>query len=156
MSTPGPAIDDARAAVDLAFADVPRPVAFARGTCGCSECLEHEATLASHTRDTIGLAELGNPGWDPICFASDMAFAYYLPALVRLALTTDAYLDQLCFHLGRSGRQAAITREQAAAVLAALWAMVEADRVDACDAPGVEDAIAALEARLAAPEGEGA
>lgn len=36
----------------------------------CDECAEHDETLRSTDVDTIGLGELGNPAWDPICFCS--------------------------------------------------------------------------------------
>ena len=47
---------------------------------------------------------MGNPGWDPICFTSPEGFAYYFPALARLALAPPSaqhgwYADQLLFHL---------------------------------------------------------
>lgn len=68
----------------------------------CDECAEHDQTLLSHDIDSIGLNELGNPGWDPICFCSDEGKKYYLPALVRLSLSTiqdEFYFDQFLFHL---------------------------------------------------------
>jgi hypothetical protein len=137
--------------VRQAFAEVPRPAEFGRGTCGCEECQEHERTLASHTPESIGMDELGNPGWDPICFANDAAFVYYLPAMLRLALETDYYADQLCFHLTLPGRLDPLSREQAATVLNALWALVDSARageLDECEARGLEDAIARLDERL--------
>jgi hypothetical protein len=99
--------DDARApeaelllAVQRAFAAVPRPEHFTDYR-HCCECAEHDATLRGATPASIGLADLGNPGWDPICFVTVEAFHYYLPALARLALGRgrDYYLDQLLFHL---------------------------------------------------------
>ena len=68
----------------------------------CSECAEHDETLRSHTPDTISLAELGNPGWDPICFVDSIdGFRYYLPALARLCCGKgdEYYLGQFLFHL---------------------------------------------------------
>jgi Family of unknown function (DUF6714) len=70
----------------------------------CCECAEHDATLLAFDRESIGLEQLGNPGWDPLCFTSTEGFLYYLPALVRLTLDTidkpqETYLDQLLFHL---------------------------------------------------------
>jgi hypothetical protein len=135
-----------------AFANVPRPAELGRGTCRCEECAEHEQTLASHTPETITLAELGNPGWDPMCFANDAAFAWYMPAMVRFALTTDLYIDQLCFHLALPSRADALTAEQTGAVRDALWAYVEATppgELDCCDARAIEDALRKLDERLA-------
>jgi hypothetical protein len=87
--------------VERAFADVPRPEHFLTDYRHCCECAEHETTLGAATPATIGLAELGNPGWDPICFISIEGFHYYLPALARLAVGrgADHYLDQFIFHL---------------------------------------------------------
>ena len=108
-----------------AFNTFERPTEFIRGTCYCAECLEHNQTLASHNPETITLAELGNPAWDPMCFASDQAFAYYLPALIRLAFGPDSYLDQLLFHLNTPGRLNILDEKQARALLDALWVLIE-------------------------------
>lgn len=73
----------------------------------CEECLEHDETLLGRTIDTIGLEELGSPGWDPLCFCTAEGIKYYMPALIRLSLTTikdEFYLEQLLFHLERDGR----------------------------------------------------
>ncbi len=70
----------------------------------CEECHEHDETLKNATRESIGLEELGNPGWDPICFInSAQGFQYYLPALARLATGRDNqyYLGQFLFHLNQ-------------------------------------------------------
>jgi hypothetical protein len=118
-------VDEAIAKVVLVFSGVPRPELFIRGTCHCCECMEHNQTLASHTPETIGMDELGNPGWDPICFASDPAFVYYMPAMVRLALSSEYYVDQFLFHLNISGRVDVLNAEQASAVLQCLWVVQE-------------------------------
>ena len=70
----------------------------------CEECEEHDQTLLALDIDIIGIDELGNPGWDPICFASPEGKKYYLPALIRLSLDTmmdEFYLDQFLFHLAQ-------------------------------------------------------
>ena len=74
----------------------------------CCECAEHDQTLLASNVDTIGLEQLGNPGWDPLCFSSPQGLIYYMPALVRLTLDTienprESYLDQLLFHLIKDG-----------------------------------------------------
>ena len=72
----------------------------------CCECAEHDETLLSADIETIGLKELGNPGWDPMCFASPEGKKYYFPALIRLSLETiesEFYLDQFLFHLEWDG-----------------------------------------------------
>ena len=85
--------------------DVPKPDHFTNFR-HCDECAEHDRTLLSADVDTIGLDQLGNPGWDPICFASPEGKQYYLPALIRLSLETmtgDFYLETLLFHLAGNG-----------------------------------------------------
>jgi len=106
--------------VRLACSDEPRPEHFTDHV-HCCECAEHDATLRDAAPETIGLAELGNPGWDPICFVTPAGFRYYLPALARLALGRGQayYLGQFLFHM-RSGRAAELTAAQRAGVLALL------------------------------------
>ena len=72
----------------------------------CDECAEHDETLRSYTPKSIGLEQLGNAGWDPICFVLPKAFKYYFPALVRLSLDpegSNGYLDQFLFHVTYQG-----------------------------------------------------
>ena len=74
----------------------------------CEECAEHDQTLQSFDPDSIGLDQLGNPGWDPMCFVSPDAFLYYFPALVRLTIHDDgddSYLDQFLFHVTYEGEK---------------------------------------------------
>jgi hypothetical protein len=54
----------------------------------CCECAEHNAVLTASDVNSIGLQQLGNPGWDPLCFAAVEGLLYYLPALIRLTLET--------------------------------------------------------------------
>jgi hypothetical protein len=86
--------------IQQAFQGVQRPEHFTNYQ-HCDECFDHDETLRGQTPETIGLTELGNPGWDPICFISVEGFHYYLPALSRLALgqVPEYYLDQFLFHL---------------------------------------------------------
>lgn len=119
--------EQALVAVERAFRDALRPREFIRGTCYCQECLEHNRTMAAHTPATISLTELGNPGWDPMCFANEAAFAYFLPAMVRLAFEEPAYIDQLLFHLNCPDRPGPLTPPQAEALLQALRALSEAE-----------------------------
>lgn len=75
----------------------------------CCECAEHDETLVAHDIDSIGLEQLGNPGWDPLCFSSPEGLIYYMPALIRLTLNTidnpqEMYLDQMLFHLIQDGK----------------------------------------------------
>ncbi len=72
----------------------------------CDECAEHDETLRNATIEGIGLAELGNPGWDPVCFCSDEGKKHYMLAFIRLSLDTiddECYLAQLLFHLQGDG-----------------------------------------------------
>ena len=74
----------------------------------CCECAEHDQTLLTFDIDSIGLEQLGNPGWDPLCFSSPEGLIYYMPALVRITVNTvdslqESYLDQLLFHLIKDG-----------------------------------------------------
>ena len=72
----------------------------------CCECQEHEETLKGKCPETIGLEELGNPGWDPVCFLSPEGFCYFFPAMVRLALEDKgetAYISSFLFHLAYDG-----------------------------------------------------
>ena len=72
----------------------------------CEECEEHDQTLLNSSIDKIGLGELGNPGWDPICFSSAIGKQYYMPSFIRLSLETmddEFYFGQLLFHLEADG-----------------------------------------------------
>jgi len=93
---------------------IPKPAHFTNYR-HCCECAEHDATLLAHDVDSISLQQLGNPGWDPLCFASSESFLYYVPALIRITLDTMAkpqerYLDQLLFHLIRDGKDHDLVR----------------------------------------------
>jgi hypothetical protein len=104
--------------VQEAFGHLRRPDMFLRGTCGCEECLEHEAEMQTFPPDNLPLGKLDNPGWDPICFASNEAFAYFAPGLVNLVLNhADDYIQQFIFHAEQPERLAAFTPEQARALV---------------------------------------
>lgn len=81
----------------------------------CCECAEHDQTLLAFEVDSIGLKELGNPGWDPLCFASPEGLIYYMPAIVRLTVDTidnvrESYLDQMLCHLIEDGPENSLVR----------------------------------------------
>jgi hypothetical protein len=114
--------------VRAACAPVARPERFTDRD-HCCECAEHDDLLRARQLDALTIDDVGNPGWDPICFARDEAFFYLLPALARLALDTPApsrgwYFEQLLFHLTHEGasnrRRRAATPEQRHAVLVLL------------------------------------
>lgn len=70
----------------------------------CCECAEHDELLRSRDRDTLQIDDVGNPGWDPLCFTSAAGLLYLMPAMGRLALDAPSaergwYVTQLHFHL---------------------------------------------------------
>ena len=109
--------------LDAAFGDCPRPEHFTNHT-HCCECAEHDETLRGRDRETLGMAEVGNAAYDPICFVTDAGFRYYFPALARLVLHRPSveepwYLEQLLFHLNdrdspQKRRQACSAAQRAA------------------------------------------
>lgn len=95
--------------VQQAFAGCGRPEHFTDFT-HCEECAGHDEVLRSRDIHTLRIEDVENPGWDPICFTTPEGFAYYMPALVRLALAEPVephawYGGQLLFHLCHDGRQ---------------------------------------------------
>lgn len=137
---------DLLAQIDAAFADVGKPEHFTDYR-HCCECAEHDETLRNHDRDSLELRHVGKPGRDPLCFASPQGQAYYLPALVRLALAPPSreygwYADQLLFHLSSGGAWNQLycycTSEQRRAV-AALLAHLVKTRTEAFDGFPEED-----------------
>jgi len=85
----------------------PRPEHFTDRT-HCCECADHDDLLRSRDLESLVVADVGNAGWDPICFVTDLAFFYYFPALARLALDPPSYgygwyMEQLLFHLTYEG-----------------------------------------------------
>jgi hypothetical protein len=113
------------------FGKVARPEHFTDFT-HCSECAEHDSMLSAHTPDTITREALGHPGWDPMTFATDAGFRYFLPALIRMALTgtgDDYYIDQFLSQVIRDGprntRWCACTVEERVIVLKVLHALLE-------------------------------
>jgi len=94
-------------AVRAAFGDCPRPEHFTDYR-HCEECREHDDLLRSRDPESLRVEDVGNPGWNPLCFISPEGFAYYMPALARLASDEpDAahawYGPQLLFHLTYGG-----------------------------------------------------
>src|SRR5690242_13994900 len=103
MERPVSSDDDILEVVRQAFAVCPRPEHFTDFT-HCEECREHDDLLRSRDVDSLRGEDVGNPGWDPLCFTSAEGFAYFFPALARLALDSagpdrDWYGPQLLFHL---------------------------------------------------------
>ncbi len=48
--------------------NAPKPTHFGNHQ-HCCECAEHDETLLAHDVDSMSLEQLGNPGWDPLCFS---------------------------------------------------------------------------------------
>jgi hypothetical protein len=56
--------------VAAAFDECQRPKHFTDYT-HCCECAEHDVLLRSRNRGTLTVADVGNPGWDPLCFVTN-------------------------------------------------------------------------------------
>ncbi len=112
--------------IDEVFGNLPRPVQLIRDPKHCCECEEHEETLARLTPQTISIKEVGSPAWDPMTFASDASFHYFMPGLVRMALEKgeESFLDQFLFHLD-SGRIDEMNSEQKAVLADFFWFVYE-------------------------------
>jgi len=139
--------------VEQAFAECPRPEHFTDYT-HCEECAEHDDLLRSRDVRTLLVEDVGNPGSDPICFVTAQAFAYYLPALVRLALAEPTvsygwYGAQLLFHLCGDGhenrRVLACTPNQRRAIAEFLRHLVETRAVLADSERCTEELFQALD-----------
>lgn len=126
------------AAVDQAFGSLPKPEHFTNYT-HCEECAEHDELLRNRDRETLVIDDVGNPGWDPICFSSPEGMAFYMPCLARLALTEpmhehDWYGEQLLFHLYSGAANNRLyeycNAEQRAAVALLIGAMIETHSAD--------------------------
>ncbi len=132
-------------AINKALLAEPRPDHFTDYT-HCCECAEHDELLRARDRETLALEDVGNAGWDPICFVTAEGFRYYLPALVRLALSrpddrnAGPYLSQLLFHLIGDGEN---NRRVSCCSPAQRRAVVEflrhAAKTSDCAAEGCED-----------------
>jgi len=98
---------DVIAEIDKAFGGCAKPDHFGNYL-HCEECAEHDQLLRDRTRETLTIEEVGNAGWDPLCFSSAAGIAYYFPKLARLAISPLTYEqgwygDQLLFHLTHGG-----------------------------------------------------
>lgn len=98
----------------------------------CEECAEHDQTLRQSSIDSIGIKELGNPGWDPMCFCSVEGKKYFMPSLIRLSLETindDFYLEQFIFHLEYNGKENELylscSKEQRKLIASFIESMIE-------------------------------
>ena len=119
----------------------------------CEECAEHEAAMQAVTPESVSLEQVGNPGWDPVCYLTDEAWRYFMPGLARLARGRDGeyYLDQFLFHLA-SGRINSLNEEQCRSLAAFLESLYDsmAEMVEDSDARTLGHAMDLLEERMAA------
>jgi hypothetical protein len=89
--------------VRKAFSDCSKPEHFTNYE-HCDECQDHDDVLRSRDVETLTIKDVGNSGWDPLCYTSAEGFAYFFPALARLVLAEPTepfgwYGPQLFFHL---------------------------------------------------------
>jgi hypothetical protein len=104
--------------IDSVFAGITRPEIFIRGTCQCCECWEHNKTMSNLNPQNLPLDKLNNPGWDPICFASNHAFLYFIPGLVRLILKhPDDHFQQFLIHIEQPERIDSFNKNQVCALI---------------------------------------
>jgi hypothetical protein len=78
--------EEVLALISEAFDRIERPEHFTNHT-HCDECWEHDELLRDRDRDTLAIEDVGSQAWNPITMATPLGFAYYLPALARLALS---------------------------------------------------------------------
>lgn len=87
------------------FSEVERPQHFTNHQ-HCCECQEHDDELQPFTPRTVTREALGHMGWDPITFCTVEGFRYFLPGLIRIALTVTGehnYYEQFLWHLNWDG-----------------------------------------------------
>ena len=99
-------------------------------------------------------SDLGQCGWDPVCFATDEAKAYLFPAMARFAMAPplwsghDWYGDQFLFHLTSGGEYHSLlaycSHDQRSAVKAVLKWIAE-NRIDELDDALTDDLLRALD-----------
>jgi hypothetical protein len=119
---------DVIARVRDAFSAVQRPEHFTNHT-HCDECREHDELLQQRTHETLAIEDVGSQAWNPITMCTPEAFAYWLPALARLALEPmpsgwDWYGYIMLFELRwdgpRNARWQFCSSEQRAAIVSLL------------------------------------
>lgn len=117
------------------FAGCPRPEHFTDYT-HCEECAEHDELLRSRDPDTLRIEDVGNSGWDPLCYVDPVGFGYFFSGLARLVLSDPDpvygwYGPQFLYHLtyapqGKVNRhREGFSRDQCLAVKALLGHIAE-------------------------------
>jgi hypothetical protein len=143
----------AMAVVVDAFRSCPRPQHFTDYE-HCTECAEHDQTLLLKDVNTLSIEDVGNVGWDPMCFVSPQGFLYYLPALARLCLGDPTYDygwygNQFFWHLISSGpknaRYLASSSEQRQSVVVFVEHVIESRSEFLDEYFAADDALSALQ-----------
>jgi hypothetical protein len=123
-------MDEILQLVEEAFAAAPRPEHFTNDT-HCDECREHDELMRSRDRASLTVEDVGDT-WTPLPFLTPEGYRYYMPAMIRLALSEEGedLLEALVRQLGApiSAKQPAsclpqttlFTPQEARAVLAFL------------------------------------
>ncbi|MBW2255460.1 MAG: hypothetical protein JRI25_12795 [Deltaproteobacteria bacterium] len=77
--------------IERAYAGAPCPTTFTNVD-HCEECSEHNEWFLSHAPGDLDLEVLESisSGWNPFCFLQAPGWAWYLPAVTRLALQPGA------------------------------------------------------------------
>jgi len=128
ISTPlgvGMTESDLLAAIVQTFSRHSRPTVFTNAH-HCCECAEHNQTLSAYTPESLTSDAIGNPGWDPVCFATEAAYLYFFPGLARLALAgrgESFYLDQFVSQLSNRTHLFDASERQLAHAL--LWHLID-------------------------------
>ncbi len=124
--------------------DLPRPARFTDHP-GCEECAEHDELLQQRDHETLSYDDVGSGAWNPITMCQPDAFAYWLPALARIALAPEdpqwgwygeqLFRSELCWDGPRNWRWAYCTPEQRRAVATLVEHVIDtrADLVKECD-----------------------
>ncbi len=102
---------------------------------GCEECAEHDELLQQRTHETLSYDDVGSAAWNPITMCQPDAFAYWLPALARIALAPpddhwgwygeQLFGSQLCWDGPRNWRWAYCSPEQRMAVAALIEHVID-------------------------------
>ena len=139
------------AEIDEAFGSVPRPELFTVAD-GDPETMDHEALLSSRDRETLTLEDVNRPG-NPMTECLLPGFAYYFPALARLALVqpvdpwywyASVLLDKLMFDEHGNRFYSYCNTNQRAAVAGLLRHIVETRASTVSESLGREDFVHCL------------
>ena len=55
----------------------------------CDECEEHDDLMRSRDRATLRIEDVTDLAWTPLAFLTPEGYRYYMPALIRLALSAE-------------------------------------------------------------------